>query len=90
MVKGGGHFVRTPETEETVLQYVENNPSVNTQNIAGHVHMSHVTAWRILQEMLLADYSSQFHFYHWYLKQTILQADVANCVLFTDGSMFHT
>ena len=92
--QGQGRFVRTPEAEEAVLQYVENNPSVSTRDIAWHFHMSHVTVWRILQEMLLrpyylervhaltpADYPSRMHFCNWYLNQTILQAFFANCVL---------
>ena len=54
--QGRGNFVRIPEAEEAVLQYVENNSSLSTQGIARHFHMSHVTVWRILQEMLLRLY----------------------------------
>ena len=54
--QGRGHIVPTPEAEEAVLQYVENNLSVSTLDIARHFHMSHVTVWRILQEMLLRLY----------------------------------
>ena len=83
-----------------MLQYVENNPSVSTQDIARHFHMSHVTVWGILQEILRsyhlervhaltpADYPSLMHFCNWNLNQTILQADFANCVLFTDEACF--
>ena len=90
--------MRTPE--EAVLQYVENNPSVSTRVTARRFHMSHVTVWRILQEMLWsyhlervhaltpADYPSRMHFCNWYLNQTILQADFANTVLFTDEACF--
>ena len=98
--QGRGRFVRTPEAEEAVLQYEENNPSVSTRDIA-RTFMSHVTVWRILQGMLLrpyhlqivhaltpADYPSLMQFCNWYLNQTILQADFANCVLFTDEACF--
>ena len=74
---------------------------VSTRDIARHFHVSHVTVWRIMQEMLLrpyhlervhaltpADYPSRMHFCNWYLNQTILQTDYANCVLFTDEAYF--
>ena len=41
--QGWGNFVRTPEAEEAMLQYIENNPSLSTQDIARHFYMSHVT-----------------------------------------------
>ena len=98
---GRGRFVQTPQAEEAVMQYVVNNPSVSTWDLARHFHMSHVTVWRILQEMLLlsyhlekvhaltpADYPSRMHFCNWYLNQAILQADSENCVLFTDEACF--
>ncbi|KAJ4450346.1 hypothetical protein ANN_01766 [Periplaneta americana] len=48
--------VQTPETEEAVLRFVENSPSVNTKAIAHQFNNSHCTAWRILQEQLLHPY----------------------------------
>ena len=35
-----------------------------------------------------ADYASRMHFCNWYLNQTVLQADFANCVLFLDEACF--
>ena len=54
--QGRRRFVWTPEAEEAVLQYVENNTSMSTGDTARHFHMSHATIWRILQEILLRPY----------------------------------
>ena len=49
-VQGRGRFVPTLEAGEAVLQYVENNPSVSTRDIARYFHMSHVIVWRFCRK----------------------------------------
>lgn len=48
-----------PETEEVVLQEIDENPATSTRKIASNVNISHVAVWRILKRQMLYPYHIQ-------------------------------
>lgn len=71
---------RTPKTEETVSNMVEEDPKISTREIANNSNIEHVLVWRILHDflvypyhiqkvMLLRDFSLLNNFCQWLLRK---------------------
>lgn len=60
--------VRTTELEEDILDYVQENPTASTLDMARHFLTSKTTIWRVLHEQ-------QLYPYHSYKVQEVRQAD---------------
>ena len=91
----------TPDVEEAILGVVEDEPSINSREIARHVELNQSTVLRILHEQLLypfhrqrvqclnpEDYPQRHQFCVWFLHQSVVVPDLASCVLFSDESAF--
>lgn len=94
-------YVRSPSLEETILNIVNERPSLSTRGISRLVGVSHQTVIRILHDNRLhpfhfqrvqalnpADYQLRLNFCQWVVQQYALQSDFIADILFTDEATF--
>jgi hypothetical protein len=97
-VGGGRRNVRTPESEEEVLERIANKPSTCTRAVAHAMGTSQSSVCRVLREQNLHAYHLQnvqglrpgdlapcFQFVQWFLQRSIADPALPAPVLFTGG-----
>lgn len=100
-LSGAHRTVRTPETEEAVLNLVEEHPETSTRKVALTLNISHVLVWKILidnllypyhiqrvQALLPRDFPLRINFCRWFLQCLIQNPLFQNQILFTDEASF--
>lgn len=100
-LKGAHQTTRTPETEEAVLNLVEQNPNISTRKIGNILNITHVLVWRILQSYLLYPYHIQrvqallprdfplrINFCQWFIQMVTENPQFDAKILFTDEANF--
>lgn len=93
--------VRTPDTEEEVLNAVADHPRTSVRAVAHDVGVSSSSVWRTLHEQLLypyhiqrvqalcpGDYPRRLEFSQWFLNKIAHNYNFCNSVLFTDEASF--
>lgn len=99
--EGRPRTTRTPETEEAVLQEIDEHPESSTRKIARLLNMSYTVVWRILIDFLLypyhiqrvqallpRDFPSRLNFCNWYTRKLAENPRFDTKVLFTDEANF--
>lgn len=94
--------VRTPNTEDIILQAVDNDPHVSTRRISRAVGVNHVSVWQTLKEQLLhpyhlqkihhlrreTDYRPRIQFSQWLVHECNINPNFIGNILFTDEASF--
>lgn len=100
-LKGTLKTARTPQTEDAVLNMVEENPEISARKIAHHLNINYVLVWRILHDFLLypfhiqrvqallpRDFPLRTNFCQWFLRKLAVDPLFGSKILFTDESAF--
>lgn len=98
---GPDRYVRTPETEEAILNAVNANPQISTRRLALQEGVSASSVWRVLHEQLLYPYHMQRvqalkpqdlprreAFCRWLVLKCERNAEFIQKILFTDEAGF--
>lgn len=99
--RGADRYVQTVRLEEEVLNEIENNRGVSIRELSRQFHASYETIRSILKENGLhayhyqrvqhlqeADFPERLNFCHWYLRNSVHNAQFNFNLCFTDESTF--
>lgn len=87
--------VRTPQLEEALLNFIEEQPTTSTRKIAFQRNVDHMTVFRILKEhlkrvqaLLPRDFPNRLEFCNWMLEMIRRNRDFLKMIEFTDECSF--